>query len=188
EHPSYISMAYELVSYDPQYSMIIENLLGNVIIATDLKGATAIAKTTGNRFRVVTLEGDVVNAGGSMTGGANKTQASFFTRKAELEQLQIQSKELKESIALAEKTVQKEQAEVHATERKLNDLRSEGEKYRDLESERAMTLREISAVLNTTAERFKVFQAEQKNKDSDLDAVNIRKQTASDRLGEITAE
>lgn len=188
QHPAFVKMAFELVEYDPAYSMIIENLLGNVIIADDLKGATAIAKTTGNRFRVVTLEGDIVNAGGSMTGGANKTQASFFTRKAELDQLLEQSKEMKDTIAHAEKTVQKEQTEVHTTERKLNDLRSDGEKYRDLESERAMTLREISAVLNTTKERFKVFQAEQKNKVSDLDAVTGRKETASGRLGEITAE
>ncbi len=188
QHPAFVQIAFELVDYDPAYSMIIENLLGNVIIADDLKGATAIAKLTGNRYRVVTLEGDIVNAGGSMTGGANKTQASFFTRKAELEQLLVQSKELKGTIALAEKTVQKEQSTVYATERKLNDLRSEGEKYRDLESERAMTLREINAVLNTTKERFKVFQAEQKNKDSDLDAVTDRKATATTRLGEITSE
>ena len=188
QHPAFIKIAFELVEYDPAYSMIIENLLGNVIIADDLKGATAIAKLTGNRYRVVTLEGDIVNAGGSMTGGANKTQASFFTRKAELEQLLVQSKELKQTIDLAEKTVQKEQSEVHNTERKLNDLRSEGEKYRDLESERAMKLREINAVLNTTKERYKVFQAEQKNKGSDLDSVTIRKETASNRLGEITAE
>ncbi|HSJ38387.1 MAG TPA: chromosome segregation protein SMC [Planococcus sp. (in: firmicutes)] len=188
QHPSFVKMAFELVEYAPAYSMIIENLLGNVIIADDLKGATAIAKITGNRFRVVTLEGDIVNAGGSMTGGANKTQASFFTRKAELEQLQEQSKEMKNTIALAEKTVQKEKSEVHSTEQKLNDLRSEGEKYRDLESERAMSLREITAVLNTTKERFNVFQAEQKNKSSDFDAVSVRKETASLRLGEITAE
>lgn len=188
QHPAFIKVAFELVDYDPAYNMIIENLLGNVIIAEDLKGATAIAKLTGNRFRVVTLEGDIVNAGGSMTGGANKTQASFFTRKAELEQLLVQSKELAQTIAVAEKTVQKEQSEVYTTERRLNDLRSEGEKYRDLESERAMTLREINAVLNTTKERFKVFQAEQKNKGSDLDAVTVRKETASSRLDEITSE
>lgn len=188
QHDSFVKMAFELVEYDPAYHMIVENLLGNVIIAKDLKGATAISKIIGNRYRVVTLEGDIVNAGGSMTGGANKTQASFFTRKAELDQLLIQSDEMKQTIAVAEKTIQKEQADVHVTERKLNDLRSEGEQYRDLESERAMTLREINAVLNTTKDRFKVFQAEQKNKGSDLDAIAMRKKYASSRLVQITEE
>ncbi|MDQ0427801.1 chromosome segregation protein [Planomicrobium stackebrandtii] len=188
EHPSYINMAFELVQYDPQYAMIIENLLGNVIIAEDLKGATAIAKATGNRFRVVTLEGDIVNAGGSMTGGANKTQASFFSRKAELEQLLVQAGELKETILNAEKTVQKEQAEVKAAEEAIQILRTEGEKYRDMEAESSIILREIEAVLKTTLERFQLFEAEQRNKAYDLTAITGRKETASARLDSIVGE
>ncbi|QDY44533.1 chromosome segregation protein SMC [Planococcus glaciei] len=188
KHPSFVKMAYELVGYDAAYGMIIENLLGNVIIASDLKGASAIAKLTMNRYRVVTLDGDVVNAGGSMTGGASKSQASFFTRKAELEQLIAQSKELAETILNAEKTVQKEQADVHAKEQRLNNLRSEGEKYRDLESERAMTLREIEAILKTTKDRFLLFQAERKNRDFDLTSVVLRKEAAAARLDEIGGE
>ncbi|TWT07492.1 chromosome segregation protein SMC [Planococcus sp. CPCC 101016] len=187
-HPSYINMAYELVNYDPQYQMIIENLLGNVIIAEDLKGANAIAKATGNRFRVVTVEGDIVNAGGSMTGGANKTQASFFTRKAELEQLLVQSGELNETILTAEKTVQKEQAEVKAAEESIQILRTEGEKYRDMEAESSIILREIEAVLKTTLERYQLFEAEQKNKEYDLTAITGRKETASTRLASIIEE
>ena len=188
EHPSYISMAYELVSYDPQYSMIIENLLGNVIIATDLKGATAIARATGNRFRVVTLEGDIVNAGGSMTGGASKVQASFFTRKAELEQLLVQASELKETILNAEKTVQKEQDEVKAAEESIQILRTEGEKYRDMEAESSIILREIEAVLKTTVERFQLFEAQQKNREYDLTAITGRQEAAASRLESIVEE
>ncbi|ANU22877.1 chromosome segregation protein SMC [Planococcus donghaensis] len=188
KHPSYINMAFELVSYDPQYGMIIENLLGNVIIAEDLKGATAIAKAIGNRFRVVTLEGDIVNAGGSMTGGANKTQASFFTRKAELEQLLVQATELEETILTAEKTVRTEQETVKAAEEAIRILQTEGEKYRDLEAESAILLREIEAVLKTTLERFDIFQAEQKNKEYDLTAITKRKETASMRLESIVGE
>ncbi|TWT04655.1 chromosome segregation protein SMC [Planomicrobium sp. CPCC 101079] len=188
KHPSFVKMAYELVAYDASYQMIFENLLGNVIIAKDLKGATAIGKLTMNRYRVVTLEGDVVNAGGSMTGGANKTQASFFTRKAELDQLIIQAGKMAETINQAEKTVKKEQAEVHETEQQLNNLRSEGEKYRDLESERAIILREIEAVLKTTRERYQIFLAEQKNKELDLTDVTSRKKTAAGRLEEIGVE
>lgn len=188
QHPSYINMAFELVNYDPQYGMIIENLLGNVIIAEDLKGATAIAKATGNRFRVVTLEGDIVNAGGSMTGGANKTQASFFSRKAELEQLLVQAGELKETILNAEKTVQKEQAEVKEAEESIQLLRIEGEKYRDSEAENSIILREIEAVLKTTLERFRLFEAEQKNREYDLTAITGRKETASVRLDSIIGE
>ena len=188
QHPSFVKMAYELVGYDSNYGMIVENLLGNVIIAKDLKGATAIAKLTMNRYRTVTLEGDVVNAGGSMTGGANKTQASFFTRKAELEQLVVQLKELTSTIAQAEKTVKKEQQEVNEAEQALNNLRSEGEKYRDMEAERAIILREIEAVLKTTKDRYGLFQAERSNKTHDLSAIAAKKAAAAERLGEISGE
>ncbi|ALS78257.1 chromosome segregation protein SMC [Planococcus kocurii] len=188
EHPAYVNMACELIDYDAQYAMIIENLVGNVIIAEDLKGATAIAKATGNRFRVVTLDGDIVNAGGSMTGGANKTQASFFTRKAELEQLLVQSAELKETIINAEKTVIKEQAEVKVAEESIQALKNEGEKYRDSEAESSTILREIEAVLKTTLERFHLFEAEQKNKEYDLTAITGRKEVASIRRESIVKE
>ncbi|HSP22247.1 MAG TPA: chromosome segregation protein SMC [Planococcus sp. (in: firmicutes)] len=188
QHPSFVKMAYELVGYDQNYGMIVENLLGNVIIAKDLKGASAIAKLTMNRYRTVTLEGDVVNAGGSMTGGANKTQASFFTRKAELEQLVIQLKELTATIAQAETTVKKEQQEVTEAEQALNNLRSEGEKYRDMEAERAIILREIEAVLKTTKDRYGLFQAERSNKTHDLTAIADKKAAAADRLREISLE
>src|SRR5690606_3274265 len=83
---------------------------------------------------------------------------------------------------------QKEQAEVHATEQRLNNLRSEGEKYRDLESERTMTQREIEAVLKTTKDRFLLFQAERKNRDFDLTSVVSRKEAAAARLDEIGGE
>lgn len=188
QHPSFVKMAYELVQFDTQYKMIVENLLGNVIIATDLKGASAISKLTMNRYRVVTLEGDVVNAGGSMTGGSNKTQASFFTRKAELEHLIVQAAELAETITKAETTVKTEQSSVHETGLRLNNLRSEGEKYREMESERAMALREVEAVLKTTKDRFRLFEAEQTTKNVDLSAIAERKETASIRLGQIGGE
>ncbi len=188
QHPSFVKMAYELVDYDQNYEMIVENLLGNVIIAKDLKGASAIAKATMNRYRVVTLEGDVVNAGGSMTGGANKTQASFFTRKAELEQLIVQLNDLTTTIAQAEATVKKEQKEVNEAEQTLNNLRSEGEKYRDMEAERAIILREIEAVLKTTKDRYLLFQAERSNKTHDLSAIADKKASAAGRLTEISSE
>ena len=70
--------------------LITENLLGNTIVAKTLAGASAIARALGYRFRVVTIDGDIVNAGGSLTGGGVKGQASVFTRKAELETLQLQ--------------------------------------------------------------------------------------------------
>lgn len=68
QHPEFIGTADRLVQADAAYTIITENLLGNTIVAKTLAGASAIAKALGYRFRVVTIDGDIVNAGGSLTG------------------------------------------------------------------------------------------------------------------------
>lgn len=82
-HPDFIGIASQLVEYESAYKPIIENLLGNVIIAKTLEGANAIAKQIQYSHRIVTLEGDVVNPGGSMTGGAVKQKSPSFLTKTE---------------------------------------------------------------------------------------------------------
>ncbi|WP_341961454.1 chromosome segregation protein SMC [Planococcus maritimus] len=187
KHPAFVDIASQLVNYDEQYAMIIQNLLGNVLVASDLEGATSIAKAIGHRYRVVTLDGDVINAGGSMTGGATKNQASFFTRKAELEQLQQQAAELQVTIAEAEGKVRELQSRAETAEQQLELLRTEGERYRELQAESAIHLREIEAVWKTTDSRFKLFRAEQQTK-QDLSGLENRKQTAAERMDVIVQE
>jgi chromosome segregation protein len=186
-HPAFIDIASRLVSYDEQYAMIFQNLLGNVVVAKDLNGATAIAKAIGHRYRVVTLDGDVINAGGSMTGGATKNQATFFTRKAELEQLQKQAAELQQTIGDAEGKVRELKVRTETAKEQLEQLRAEGERYRELEAESAIHLREIEAVWKTTNTRFALFRAEQQSR-QELSGLTDRKQAADKRMGEVALE
>ncbi|WP_107942276.1 chromosome segregation protein SMC [Metasolibacillus fluoroglycofenilyticus] len=112
EHPAFISFADELVQYNISNQIIIQNLLGNVIVAKHLQGASQIARLCNYKYRVVTLEGDIVNAGGSLTGGAMKQQSSVFSRKLELDTLVEKLSELEKNIATAERTVAKLKAQV----------------------------------------------------------------------------
>ncbi len=186
-HTGFIDIAASLVRYEAQYAMIFQNLLGNVLVAKDLDSATAIAKAIQHRYRVVTLEGDVINAGGSMTGGATKTQASFFTRKAELEQLQKQAAELEKQTKEAEQKVRSLQLQAETARQQLDQLRQEGERYRELEAESAAQLREIEAVWKTTDNRFTLFRAEQQTK-QDLTGLMERKEQAIERMNGVEAE
>ena len=87
-HAAYLGTAADLIQYEAKYAHVAMNLLGTVIITRDLKGANELAKLVGHRYRFVTLDGDVVNPGGSMTGGASKQKtSSLLSRKAELEEL-----------------------------------------------------------------------------------------------------
>lgn len=77
-------VAADLVRTDPKYQHIIDNLLGRIIVVEDLTEASAVARNLGYRNRIVTLDGQVINAGGSFTGGSTARSVGVFSRKQEL--------------------------------------------------------------------------------------------------------
>lgn len=80
-------MACDLVSYDGMYDGIIKSVLGKTAVAEDIDTASFIAKKYGYRFKIVTLDGQVINAGGSFTGGSIRNDAGIIARKQELADL-----------------------------------------------------------------------------------------------------
>ena len=83
----FVGIASDLVETDQAYDKLKRSLLGAVIVAKSLEVANRIAQTTGYRYRVVTLDGDIVNVGGSMTGGSRKQGVALFTQSRELDDL-----------------------------------------------------------------------------------------------------
>ena len=106
-------LASSLVQADARYSDIVSHLLGRIIVVDDINEASRVARDNGFRSKVVTLDGQVVNAGGSFTGGSVQRSAGLFTRKQELEELRVKAAKLqKECLAAQEKTDQcKQQAD-----------------------------------------------------------------------------
>ena len=92
----FIAVAAELVSADERYSNIVRNLLGNICVVEDLDFATAIAKKFRYGFRIVTLDGQLINAGGSFTGGSATKNAGLLSRKNEIDRLEKEQAELRE--------------------------------------------------------------------------------------------
>lgn len=87
KEPGFIATADRLVSFDPQYEAVISSLLGRIVVADQLDHAIAIAKRFQYRFRIVTLDGQVLHAGGSMTGGSVAKSAGILSRVNEIEKL-----------------------------------------------------------------------------------------------------
>ena len=85
----FLGVASDFITYDDKIGNVVLNQLGNIIVAKDLETANAISKAVFARYRVVTLEGDIVNVGGSLTGGSINQQRSSLVQKRELEQLAI---------------------------------------------------------------------------------------------------
>jgi len=90
----YIAVAADIVKYDLKYASVIRNLLGRVVVAEDLDAALNIAKKSGFNFKIVTLEGDVINPGGAMTGGSRIKHTYLLGRNREIKEIKKYLQEL----------------------------------------------------------------------------------------------
>ncbi len=116
----FVGMGDELISFDREYANIFSNLLGRVVIAQDMDKALAMARKFGHRFRIVTLDGQVLNAGGSMTGGSVSRSAGILSRANELGRLNQQKAGLAADLKTAVDELSKAQREVTAAQYELD--------------------------------------------------------------------
>ena len=119
-------VAADLVKCDPRYQHIIDNLLGRIIVVEDLSEASTVAKNLGYRNRIVTLDGQVINAGGSFTGGSTARSVGVFSRKHELDELRTRLVKLEKKRADAEKELEARKAEVDNLTAQLSGAEAEG--------------------------------------------------------------
>ena len=142
----FLGIASEQVTFPAEIQTVVHNLLGTILLAKDLTSANAIAQTIRYQYRVVSLEGDVMNAGGSMTGGANKrgNQGSLFSQNQELKQLTAEYEQADQQLQNQEKIVQELQTKVADLSQKQEKLRTQNEQLRFEEQEIANQLQNIT--------------------------------------------
>ncbi len=120
ESEGFIGLAYTLVKYDGKYDGIIKSLLGRVVVADNIDNAIAISRKFGYKFKVVTLEGDILNAGGSMSGGSVNKQSGFLSRAAEIKTLSAEIRELSDNIREYNEKKQKTENDIALIENQLS--------------------------------------------------------------------
>ncbi|MCD8219892.1 MAG: chromosome segregation protein SMC [Ruminococcus sp.] len=123
-HDGFVGMAYDLVQYDAKYTDIVRFLLGRIAVAEGLDSATEIAKAYQYRFRIVTLDGQVINAGGSFTGGSAQRSGGMLTRHAELSMLSDEIKQLEQQEHDAAAALERAQQQSAQLEAQLEQLRT----------------------------------------------------------------
>jgi len=112
----FVGIASQLVTCEPQYRGIVENLLARTVIAQDLDAAISMSQKYRSRFKIVTLDGQVMNAGGSMTGGSVNKDAGILSRANELEKLTAQEEKLRKDAVVMEGNLQEAQRQCDQVE------------------------------------------------------------------------
>jgi chromosome segregation protein len=164
----YIGIASKLISYEPIYNGIVTNLLGRTIIAQDLDSAVIIAKKSNYRLRVVTLDGQIVNAGGSLTGGSYNKNIGLLSRASEIEKLNEAATVLKnqlESIQTIKKSIS---AEVSSLQASVLGLRGEatsaGEEKIRIEGE----IKRLEEIISSASNDISALQNEKASSDEKI--------------------
>lgn len=128
----FVGVASDLCDCKDEYKSILQNLLGKIVIAEDLNSAVSIAKKYSYRFKVVTLDGQVVNAGGSLTGGSLNKRTGLLSRASEIEKYRKEAKaladkanELKEQYSNSQQEFAKYEADILGTRGDLSTEQQE---------------------------------------------------------------
>lgn len=181
----FVDMADRLLDYDKKYDEIIRSLLGRTAVAEDLDSAIVIAKKFSYRFKIVTLDGQVVNAGGSMTGGSRGHNSGILSRTNEKEKLNEQLKKLAAEQEKDNEEYKRLNVELSSAKAELDaseaDLKRTREDIIRKESELAL----IDGKLDTANAALEELRREKKNASiriTDLEALKAAAQTEIDRL------
>ncbi len=165
DHFGFVELAYRLVKTDECYEEIIKSLLGRIAVCEDLESAIALAKKYKYRFKIVTLDGQVINAGGSMTGGSKISNAGFLARRTEIEKLKAEcemlASKVSESYSLLKDAAEnsaKAKADRDGAEGEL--LRAREEKLR-LESELSVIRGRIADINQSVENNIKETETQQ---------------------------
>ena len=121
----YVGVASQLVQFDQRYTEIFNNLLGRTVVVEDMDCGIAIARKYGNRFRIVTLDGQVLNRGGSMTGGSVSRSAGILSRANELKELTARREALTEKLDAALREADEAKRDLNAAQYELDVAREQ---------------------------------------------------------------
>lgn len=185
----FVGIGSELIGYDDKYASIVGSLLGNVVIAESLEQANRIAARCQYRYRVVTLEGDVVNAGGSMTGGSqHKKNNSLLSRKRQLDQLSGEIEESERQIEKLKQGIARLREEQEKASVKLEELRRDGDEKRLEEQRVSGDLKQIEQELRHVQEQVESTGAERSGFESEVRGLEEARKQATAELERLEKE
>ena len=192
----YISLLSEKVDYDKKYYNIISNQLGNVILVDDIDSANRISKKINQRYRIVTLDGDIIHVGGTITGGSTNTSRSIFKDKQDLLRFKSKKSEILEIIDDINLSIQKCQNDLKNIEEtttsdqrnlvelkenlnnKYDSSRTLNDEYINIKSELSTLSNVVDSSLSKEEERLmtEFYEASRKKEEVSKNITNLQKE------------
>ncbi len=151
--PGFIGIAYDLVRFDARYEQIVANLLGKTLVVESLTDAIRISRNGNDRFRIVTLDGQMIHVGGSMTGGSSAKGTGVLSRANELDKLREKRKALDRELKDCESKLDRARSDLAVVR---NDLDIAMEDKNEL-SARGSSLHAEAAAVANTAKQFQIL-------------------------------
>ena len=174
--PGFVGVAYDLVTFSPEYSQIVANLLGKTIVVESLADAIRISKNNNDRYRIVTLDGQMIHAGGSMTGGSAAKGTGILSRANELRTLKDKRSGMDAQMEACQAQLEKARSSLAVVR---NDLDIAMEDRNTLAARESSLQAEFSAVGNTVKQFRILLESLSGDSDARRKAIEEAKQQIS---------
>ncbi|MBQ5988234.1 MAG: chromosome segregation protein SMC [Oscillospiraceae bacterium] len=184
----FVALGDEIVETDPDFKNIMSNLLGRTVIAEDIDYASVIAKKYSYRFRIVTLDGQVINAGGSFTGGSAVQSGGILSRKNEINELAGKIKELEGSVSKVRDEAQKVRAEA---EKLRLDIEAENDTKQKLNEDKLTfrsEIKSLESILAQSEQQNRNYSENRRRLEKNIAEAEEQFKSASEELEKITEE
>lgn len=189
DHPGFINLASKVVQVDEQFSSVVNHLMGNVLIAKTLKDANELAALLNRRYRIVTLEGDLVYPGGSMSGGARgKRNQSLFTREKELEATIKKLNDFTKKAEQFEAKIEQDKEVLVNLQKQKEKLQFKAEQTQEDLGVEKTSFERIKLQLSARNEQMELFKLEEKQRLEDEEQFTNRNETLAKDLEKIAGK
>lgn len=174
----YLGIASELIRYDKKYSGIFASLLGRVVIVDNIDNAIAMSKQFGYKFKAVTLEGDVFNAGGSISGGYANKQSGFLSRASEIKTLTSEISALLRDIKKLNEDTEQYNGDIKLAESQIDNFMPLVREYEDEILKGENTLKHLTETISN---------ADSTAYEAELSQIETQLKTSADEVAKLIA-
>ena len=200
DDPGFVGLASDLVKYDKKYDDVAKYLLGRTVVAEDMDYAVSMARRHKYKFRIVTLDGQVINAGGSLTGGSTVKGAGLLSRRTEIDRLKKAAADEMKKLESAKEQFRQLQRDAASVEAQLtgargelttaqeDKIRLEGEvrRLQEQAAQNATAAKEAADEIVSLNERAAACQKAMESAAAETDQLTAKQQEIENALNELT--